>query len=409
MANHGLPLAGVRIIECGVAFVGPAATQLMADLGAEVIKVERPHRGGGADQGEPREAVGQANLPHGLPYHFENNNRNKKSIVIDLNRAEGKKVMYGLAAKSSAFVQNFAPGVVQRLGIDYPSLRQHNASLVYANGSGFGQKGPLVHRNAMQPVIDAETGLMLGIGEPDAPPVHLPGGLSDQVTAIMLAYGIMVALFHRERTGMGQELDVSMLGSMVWVQTNNMLFTLLHQQARPRQYRSHQNNPLVNSYRCRDGRYIMFGHSRPDKYWPAFCRALGLEGLINDPRFCDIYARERNCTELISILDTVFATRTLDEWLDILASEDLIYGAVRDYWEVVNSPQVLENDYIVEVDHPSLGRVKEIGIPVKFSQTPGTIRDPAPQPGQHTDEILIGTLGFSRDSVAALRDQGVVA
>ncbi len=152
----------------------------------------------------------------------------------------------------------------------------------------------------------------------------------------------------------------------------------------------------------------MFGHFQADKYWPAFCRALGLGEIMSDARFCDIYVREQNSRELISILDKVFATKTRDEWLDIFASEDLIYSPVRDYWEVVNDPQVLENEYIVDFDHPSLGKIKEIGTPVHLSKVPRTIREPAPQLGQHTEEVLIDILGFSWDEITRLRDCGVI-
>ncbi len=405
--NNTYPLSGVRVIECATALAGPAATQLLADIGAEVIKVESP-RGGETGRGQVNDAGKHFDLANGLPYHFENNNRNKKSIVVDLTREEGRQLIYSLVAKSAAFVQNLRPDAVAKLGIDYQTLRNYNPSLVYANCSGFGPKGPQAGQIAMQPVIDAATGLMLGIGEADTPPVHLPGGLSDQLTAMTLAYGIMFGLFQRERTGLGQELDVSMLGAMVWAQTNNMLYTLMHKEPRPRQRRTRVKNPLVNYYRCSDGRYIMFGNFRADRRWPGFCRALGLNELVDDPRFCNIHIREQHSVELIAILDKVFAGKTRDEWLRILASEDLIYGPIKDYWEVVNDPQVLENDYIVEFDHPCLGKIKEIGDPVKSSLVPVPILEPAPQLGQHTEQVLIDILGLSWGEISALREHEVI-
>jgi crotonobetainyl-CoA:carnitine CoA-transferase CaiB-like acyl-CoA transferase len=263
-------------------------------------------------------------LPHGLPYTFEILNRGKKSMVVDLTKEEGRQIVYSLVAKSNAFVQNFRYGVAQRLGVDYQTLQKYNASLVYAGASGFGRKGKQATQTAMDPAIHAASGMMLGIGEPDMPPIHLPGAMSDQITGIMLAYGLMVGLFYQARTGLGREVHTSMLGTMVWVQTNNILQTILGKEPRAKHPRAKAQNPLVNHYRCQDGGWILFAMFQADRYWPRLCRALGLEALIDDPRFNSLTAREQNSGELVSILDSIFATRKRDEWLDILSSEDLI-------------------------------------------------------------------------------------
>ena len=225
---------------------------------------------------------------------------------------------------------------------------------------------------------------------------------------IMLAYAIMVALFHREKTGIGQEINVAMLGTMIWVQTNNILYSLLAGKPRERQLRRQAKNPLVNHYRCRDNRWILLAHFQPDRYWPPFCRALGLTDLQDDPRFKTLKAREENCAELVTIIDEAFAGNTRDEWLAILAAHDLIYSPIKDYWEVVNDPQVLENEFLTSYNHPALGEIKEIGIPVELSKTPGSIREPAPQLGQHTEEVLIDKLGYSWEDIEKLRDGGVI-
>ncbi len=402
-----LPLGGVRIVDCTIRHAGPATTQLLADMGAEVIKVEAP-AGGDPSRGPTRDAGTWMTLPHGLPYHFEVLNRGKKSIVVDLTKEEGKQIVYSLVAKSNVFVQNFRHGVTERLGIDYKTLQKYNASLVYANLSGYGSKGKRASEPALDPAIHAASGTMLGMGEPDMPPIHLHGAMCDQITAIMLAYAIMVALFYQERTGIGQEVNVAMLGTMVWVQTVNILFTLMNKKSRERHCRAKTPNPLVNHYRCKDGRWIQLAMFSPDTYWSPLCRGMGLEELIDDPRFSSLMAREQNSAELISILDSVFDTKTRDEWLDILPSEDLIYSPILDYWEVVNDPQVLENDFIVEFEHPSLGKLKEIGIPLELSKAPRSIRGPAPQLGQHTEEVLIEILGFSWEEIEGLRDRGVI-
>lgn len=404
----GLPLQGVRIVDWTIRQSGPSATQLLADLGAEVIKVESP-KGGDPQRGATRDSGKWLMLPHGLYYGFENINRNKESIVIDMTKEEGKQIIYSLVAKSDVFVQNFRYGTAKKLKVDYETLQKFNPSLVYANCNGYGRKGKQASQPALDPAIHAASGMMLGIGEANMPPIHLPGAMSDQTTAIMLACSIMVALFHRERTGVGQEVNVSMLGTMIWVQTNNILYTLFSKEPRERQLRSKPGNPLVNHYCCNDGRWILLSHFQPNKYWPALCRVMGLEDLIDDPRFSTMNTREQNSTELVAILDQRFATKTRDEWLNIFATEDLIYSPIRDYLEVTQDPQVLENDFITEFDHPSLGKLKEIGIPMEFSKTPGSIRNPAPQLGQHSEQVLIDILGYSWEDIERLRDQGVLS
>ncbi len=407
MDNATLPLKGVQIIDWTVFQTGPSATQLLADMGADVIKVESP-KGGDLARGGTRDAGKWLGLPHGLPYGFENLNRNKKSVAVDLTKEEGRQIIYSLVAKSDVFVQNFRYGVAQKLNMDYQTLQKYNSSLIYANCTGYGTKGKQASQPALDPAIHAASGMMLGIGEENMPPIHLPGAMSDQTTGIMLAYGIMVALFSRARTGIGQEVNVSMLGTMIWVQTNNILYTLLTQKPRERQLRNKPRNPLVNHYCCKDGRWILLAHFQPDRYWSAFCRAMGLEDFIQDPRFKNLKAREDHSEELVAILDKVFATKTREEWLAIFAREDLVYSPIKDYWEVANDPQVLENGFIREFDHPSLGKLKEIGIPVALSKTPGSIREPAPQLGQHTEEVLVDILSLSWEEIEKLRDKGVL-
>ena len=400
-------LNGVKIIDWSIFQTGPSATQLLADLGAQVIKVERPD-GGDLARGATRDSNRSTTLGHGLPYGFEMLNRNKKSITLDLSKQEGRQVVYDLVAGADVFVQNFRFGVAGKLGMDYKTLRQYNPGLVYANCMGYGPKGKQAAQPALDPAIHAYSGMMMGIGEANMPPIHLPGAMSDQITGIMLAYAIMVGLFYKERTGIGQEIDVSMLGTMIWVQTNNIYYSLLLNRSRDRQLRSKPTNPLVNHYCCEDGRWILFAMFQPDKYWKAFCRALGIEELRDDPRFRDLKSREENSEELVRILDREFGKRPRGEWLEILSKEDLVYSPIKDYLEVVNDEQVLENEYIVEYDHPSLGKLREVGIPAKFSETPGRIREPAPQLGQHTEEVLIDMLGYSWEQIEKLRFRRVV-
>ena len=402
-----LPLSGVRILDWTIRQTGPSATQYLADMGAEVIKIESP-AGGDPHRGAANATGRGLMLAHGLRYDFENHNRNKKSLAIDLSKEEGKQIIYSLVAKADVFVQNFRYGVAKKLNMDYHELQKYNSALVYANCTGYGRKGKQAAQPALDPAIHAASGMMLGIGEADMPPIHLPGGMSDKITGIMLAYAIMLGLYYKERKGIGREIDVSMLGTMISVQTNNILYTLISNKSRERQLRRMPGNPLVNHYCCKDGRWILLAMFQPDQYWQAFCRALGKENLIENPKFSDMKNRGRNSSELVAILDNIFATKTLDEWLEIFASEDLIYSAIRDYLEVVSDPQVMENEFIVEYDHPSLGKLKEIGFPVKLGKAPMTIREPAPRLGQHTDEILTDLLEMSGKEIDSLRDRDII-
>ena len=402
-----LPLEGFRVVDWTISQAGPCATMLLADMGAEVIKIE-PADGGDAGRGSGDGGGMGLGLANGFSYTFEVYNRNKKSLAVDLSTEEGREIIYSLVQVSDVFVHNHRVGAPQRVGLDYATLSTHNPRLVYANCSGYGRKGPRVHSPANDAAVHAASGMMLGMGAPDMPPIHMIGATADMTTAIMLAYGIATALVCVQRTGIGQELHVSMLGTRLWIQSNNILFTLQNGRSRPRQAQATATNPLVNQYRCKDDKWILLSHYGPDRYWPAFCRAMGLEHLQEDPSFRDNGARRENCEALISIMNGVFATKTREEWMQILEAGGLIVSPILDYLEVVNDPQVSENNFLPEFDHPVLGKLQESCIPVDFDRTPGSIREPAPHLGQHTEEVLVDLLGFSSSDVERLHGQGVI-
>ena len=402
-----LPLQGIRIVDWTIHQAGPCATMLLADMGAEVIKIETTD-GGEAGRGAANVAGTNLGLANGLSYTFEVYNRNKKSMAIDLSTQEGKEIIYALTAVSDVFVQNLRTGVASRLGLGYETLRQHNPNIIYANCSGYGHRGPRASSPAMDPAIHAASGMMLGVGEPEMPPIHIIGAMADMTTAMMLANSITSALVCRQLTGIGQEVHVSMLGTRLWIQSNNILYTLLTGKSRPRQSRLAAPNPLVNHYRCQDDRWVLLAHFQADKYWSKLCGALGLGEVETDPRFQGNGPRRENSEALIQIMNDAFATRTRDEWMPILEAAGLIASPILDYLEVINDPQVLENDYLPEFDHPVLGKIRETGIPIEFSETPGSIREPAPQLGQHTEEVLIDLLGYTWPDIERLQDKKVI-
>jgi len=350
-----------------------------------------------------------AGMAPGRNFYFETNNRNKKSLTLDLGKERGREVVYRLVEKCDVFVQNFRQGVAARQGLDYPTLSKYNPRLIYATASGYGPRGPHSQEPAMDYLGLARSGIMNAVGEPDMPPLGMVGGLADQMGAIVTAYGILAAVVARERFGVGQEVDVSHLGSMTALQALNVAAVCLLGRELPRQERATAFNPLWNHYRCRDGRWLALAHLQPDRHWPDFCRALGIEELERDPRFEDARRREENAGELVAILDKIFATRTCDEWMEYLKQRgDFICAPVNRVADLVDDPQILENEYITDFDHPVLGRIKVVGLPVRLSRTPGSVRLPAPDFGQHTEEVLLEVAGYTWEEIEKLKEEEVI-
>ncbi len=386
---------------------GPVATTMLGDLGAEVIKIEE------REQGDPGRWIastgGGSTVSRGRNYYFEANNRHKKSIALNLKTAEGQRIVHRLAAISDVFVQNFRQGVAARLGIDYAALSKVNPKIIYANASGYGPKGPDSATPAFDYMGQARSGLMRIIGGPESPPMYVFGGIADQMGAIVLAYGVMTALLARERYGMGQEIDVSHLGSMIALEGLNVSSRTISGREMMRRAREEAYNPLWNHYQCAGGKWICLGMLQPDRYWKPLCAALGAPELAGDPRFGDMSSRGKNCRELIAIFDRIFAGRTLEEWMEALRrGGDFIFSFVNSISDLPDDPQVVANEYIVDYDHPVLGPTKLVGLPVKFSRTPGNPRGHAPEFGEHTEAILTELLEYSWDEVAGLRAAKVI-
>ncbi|MDD5093095.1 MAG: CoA transferase [Dehalococcoidia bacterium] len=400
------PLEGIRVIDWTIWQQGPVATAMLGDLGADVIKIE--DRRGDPARGMSRIA-GLSTKSSPGNFYFDTNNHNKRSLTVDLAQDAGKELIYRLVKTSDVLVHNFRRGVPERIGLDYATLSKHNPKLIYATASGYGPKGP----DSAAPAFDrcglARSGIMSTLGEPDMPPLMMMGGIADQTGAIMLSYAVLAALIARERLGIGQEVDVSQLGSMIHLQALNVAASLDLGQALPRKRRAEEGNPLSNHYQCKDGKWISFAMLQADRYWPTLCQAMGMHQYEKDPRFATMDKRSQNSKEIIPIMDRVFATKTRDEWMKQFqkAGGDLIYAPVNDINDVIRDPQVLENGYIADFDHPARGKVKMVGMPLHFSKTPAGIRLPAPELGQHTEEILL-ELGYNWDNITNLKDEGIV-
>lgn len=402
------PLEGIRILDWTIWQQGPVATAMLGDLGAEVIKIEE-RVAGDPGRGMKRVRGLAAELPGGRNFYYENNNRNKKGIALDLRKTQGKEIIYRLIERADVFVQNFRPGVATRLGLGYSKLKQYNSRLIYATASGYGLKGP----DSGEPTFDylglARSGIMNAVGEPDMPPQGMVGGLADQMGAIFLAYGILAALLTRERRGISQEIDVSHFGGMIAFQSLNVIAACLVGKDLPRQERANSFNPMWNHYKCKDSKWLALAHLQPDRHWPMLCKALNISHLEKDPRFADAVSREKNARGIVAILDKIFATRTCDEWITYLKSQgDFIVSPVNRVADLVSDPMAIANGYIQEYNHPTLGKVKLPGIPVNFTQTPGSIRLPAPDFSQHTEEVLMELGGYSWEDIEKLKQEEVI-
>jgi crotonobetainyl-CoA:carnitine CoA-transferase CaiB-like acyl-CoA transferase len=397
------PLKGIRVIDWTIWQQGPVATTMLADMGAEVIRIEERDKG---DPGRGVFAIGGAAATHN--FYFEANNRHKQSFTLDLTKPEAREIVYRLVAKSDVFVQNFRKGVAARLGLSYRDLSAHNPKLVYASASGYGPEGPDSGEPSFDYLAQARSGIM-NTGPADIKdPIYLTGGIADQMGAIMLAYGVTMALVARERYGVGQEVNASHLGSMIALQGLNVSSRTFLGHEFQRNAREEAFNPLWNHYKCGDGKWICFGMIQ-DRYWKDFCVALGIQELIEDPRFNQMKARGKNRRELIAILDQVLVTKTRDEWMYILKhGGDFIYTVVNSIDDLPSDPQVLANGYVVDYDHPELGKKQLVGVPVILSKTPGDARGRAPELGENTELILTELLGYSWEDVAKLREQGVI-
>lgn len=406
------PLEGYKVLDWTQWQMGTVAAALLADYGAEVVHIEN-RLTGDAGRGLKFPTLGE--LPEGRNPYFETNNRGKRGIAIDLVKQEGKDVIYRLVANADVFVHNFRQGVPEKLGMDYETMSRYNPRIIYAAASGYGPRGPEAGEPAFDFVGLARSGIASSVAVEDDP--NLPaGGLADQMGAIMTSYGILMALLVREKSGIGQKVDVSHLGSMITLQGLSIGLQLylnpeLPDPAEPRVRPTRKNtgNPLWNYYKCSDERWIVLGMLQPDRQWPVVCEALGIQHLINDPKFENQDVRRENTAEIIAIMDDIFITRTADEWMKTLKDTgDIICTPLQTVRDLPDDPQVIANDYIVDYDHETLGKVKVRGLPVDLSETPGKVRAEAPEFGQHTEEVLLEMGGYTWHEIAELKEKEVI-
>jgi crotonobetainyl-CoA:carnitine CoA-transferase CaiB-like acyl-CoA transferase len=398
------PLKGVKVVEITMFQQGPVAGMRLGDLGADVIKIE-------AKTGDPgrgfMKIIGAMTGLKGRNYYFEHHNRNKRSIVLDLKNKKGIDIFLKLIDGADVFLNNMSIEAPIKLGIGPEILLARNPRLIYAQASGWGRKGPDANELSFDYTGIARSGMMLSCGERGTPPTQILPGIGDEIGGLMCAWGVTAALYAREKTGKGQVVDTSLMGSLIAMLGFIMAAPAILGQEFSREIRATAGNPLYNHYRCKDDKWIAIAHLDPDRYWPKICKALGIEELQHDPRFNSIEARGQNARELVAILDRQFAIQTRDQWMKILTEGGCIFTPIQTPIEVSNDPQALANQYFIDVQHPAWGRMKMVGFPWDFSETPASWQREAPTLGQHTEEILSG-LGYGREDIAKFREEGVI-
>jgi crotonobetainyl-CoA:carnitine CoA-transferase CaiB-like acyl-CoA transferase len=394
------PLSKMKVLDLTQVMAGPFCCQLLADMGADVTKVEPPGTGDQARRAMGFKMKGEDTAA------FIAINRNKKSITLNLKKEEGREIFYRLAQKSDVLVENYRPGVAKRLGIDYETLKEISPRLIHASISGFGQTGPYADRAGYDLIAQGMSGVMSVTGEPGGPPAKSGVPISDLSAGLFCAFGILAAYVAREEIGRGQYIDTSLfegaLAFSIW-ETAELWAT----GRVPQPFGSaHRLNAPYQALKTRDG-YLNVGPNN-QRLWMRFCEALGRKDLTEDRRFSTNEDRMNHREELVEELESVLKERDTDEWEKLLLEEGVPVGPIYNYKQVFEDPHTQAREMVVEMEHPVEGTVRSLGIPVKLSETPAEIRYPAPLLGEHTEETLAQELGYSKAHIADLRERKVI-
>jgi formyl-CoA transferase len=392
-------LNGIRILDLSRVLAGPFCTQLLGDLGAEVIKIEQPGKGDDTRQWGPP-------WFHGESAYYLSCNRNKKSVTVNLQAEAGREIIRQLVPHCVVLVENFKVGAMEKWGLGYAALREINPRLIYCAITGYGQTGPRALQPGYDFIIQAQGGIMSITGEVEGEPCKVGVAIADIVTGLYAANAILAALFHRERTGEGQFIDVALLDAQVSWLANVAMNYLVSGEAPKRYGNAHPNVVPYQTFATSDG-YFALGVGN-DAQFQRLCEQLGLPEMAKDPRFASNSQRVKHRKILIEKLQTVFRQRSTTEWVEKLTAAGIPAGPINNVAQVLADPQVAAREMVVEVAHPSGGPVKLLGPVPKFSSTPAQVKMPPPLLGQHTEEVLRELLQMSFDEISRLREQRII-
>ena len=437
-SEMAMALEGIKVVDAAQVAAVPMAARHLADFGADVIHVEPPQTGDSW-----RYFQGGPELPTEINYCFEAFDRNKRGLTLDLSQEDGQAVMGKLLEDADVFTTNMRPSEQEKFGVDYATLHKRHPRLIHGSITGLGKNGP--ERDL--PSYDGSalwyrSGVHHALSRPGTDGMMWRAAFGDTVAGMSLFAGITTALLAREKTGMGQQVDLSLLNVGVYqlsygiagflasgTDSFEVMTKMMEEQAdetpgmrllaeltaeaslaatRLRRAQYGAASPLASAYDTKDGRLIFLSIVLPDRYYPRVCRAIGREDLVGDPRFATQEPRKENGAELYGILRDAFLSKTVDEWRPILNREEIPWALEQTFREVVNDPQARANDFFVPFDHPNYGQMEVIANPIKLSETPSSVRLPAPEFSQHTEEILL-EIGYSWEDIAAFKDKGVIA
>ncbi|QGZ41607.1 CaiB/BaiF CoA transferase family protein [Pseudoduganella flava] len=408
--NRTGALAHLRVLDLSRVLAGPWCSQNLADLGADVIKIERPGAGDDTRAWGPPYAKDADGRDTKEAAYYLSANRNKRSVTLDISTPEGQQIVRELASQSDVVLENYKVGQLKRYGLDYESLREVKPDLVYCSVTGFGQDGPYAHRAGYDFLIQGMGGLMSVTGERD----DLPGGgpqkagvaLTDLMTGMYATIAILAALAHRDRTGEGQYIDMALLDVQVAMLANQGSNYLNSGKPPKRWGNAHPNIVPYQTFACADGHIIVATGN--DGQYQKFVEAGGRPELAGDPRFATNPLRVQNRDVLVPLLAAMVLERTRDEWIALLEGVGVPCGPINDLHDVFANPQVQAREMVVDVPHPTAGSTKLVRSPMRLSGTPADVRTAPPTLGQHTEDVLCGLLGRSLEDVAALRARGVL-
>jgi len=392
-------LDGIRVLDLTRALAGPFCTLMLGDNGADVIKVEIPGSGDDTRKWGPP-FIGEESA------YYLSINRNKRSLTLNLQDAQAQEVFMKLAQDIDVVVENFTPGVMGRFGLDYDAVKAVNPKVVYCSISGFGQDGPYRNRPAYDQIMQGVGGLMSITGEPDGEPQKIGIAVTDIGAGMWSAFAIMAALNHRGKTGEGQYIDISMLDAQVAWLTYQAAFFFANGEAPKRMGAAHPTLVPYQAFMCKDGKYINVAVGS-ERIWERFCQGMEREDLKDHPDYATNSVRVNNRGAMVSMLQEIFLTRPVAEWVKDLQAANVPCGPINDLADVFADPQVLARNMYLEMAHPTLGSIKQTGLPIKFSLTPGGLDRHPPLLGEHNQEIL-KSLGYSEADVQSLKAQSVI-